>query len=129
MIANNLHVANTGHQPTFVTATRAERLDVTITNTQSLGMVTNWHVDQTESLSDHKYINFKILTTDNNVIRYRNKKKTNWEIFKNEMENTAEQLVPMVKTTTHQLDEAVENITNCIQKAYHKACPLKEQRE
>jgi len=78
---NELHVVNKGHEPTFITASRTEVLDVTMLTTNILKNIENWKVDQDESLSDHRYISFQFETDLSQPIQYRNRNKTNFDKY------------------------------------------------
>ena len=56
----DLHVCNEGATPTFERGTSASILDLTFVTNDTLNNITNWKVEEEETLSDHKYITFEL---------------------------------------------------------------------
>lgn len=63
----NLTILNTGNRPTFERRGQIAHIDLTITNDVMIGKTKNWMVlSDLETLSDHKYIVFEVITNDKN---------------------------------------------------------------
>ena len=58
MVSTNLNILNKGNEPTFLNVRRMQVIDLGTTLVGNL--VSDWHVSSEESLSDHRYICFKI---------------------------------------------------------------------
>lgn len=58
--ANDLVVMNEGNKPTFQRRDYSSILDLTLATTNMRAKITNWHVSDNESLSDHNYIVFDV---------------------------------------------------------------------
>jgi hypothetical protein len=58
----NLSILNKGNEPTFVLRNRNKFIDLTLGTDKIGDLVTNWHVSDEISLSDHRYIGFKWAT-------------------------------------------------------------------
>lgn len=86
---HNLVVSNVGNKPTFANKLRSEVLDLTIVTASSCGYVTDWKVSDVVSLSDHRYIFYKIALQSEVRLQagniYRNIKHTNWVNFETQM--------------------------------------------
>lgn len=80
--STNLEILNRGKEPTFVTKTRREVLDVTFATRQILDRIVNWRVSSEETLSDHREINFEIQVGKEKEIFFKNPRRTKWECFK-----------------------------------------------
>ena len=51
----NLHICNVGSKPTFRTRKREEVLDLTLINRNAENCISDWHVSDVPSFSDHMY--------------------------------------------------------------------------
>ena len=60
LMSNNLHSCNIGHSPTFITRSRQEMLDVTITNSSAHPLVRDWKVSVISTTSDHRIVEFNV---------------------------------------------------------------------
>lgn len=124
LATTDLEILNKGNTPTFVTSSRSEVLDVTFATRSMLERVRNWHVSNDETLSDHKEINFNILTCAQNSQLFRNPRNTDWTQFSsilNELLNDTNWT--MNPSTQEDLDESVEKLTNSIHSAFVQSCP------
>lgn len=122
----DLHPINKGHRPTFVVANRKEVLDITLVSSQLLNKIVSWKVDDEESSSDHRYIKTVINLGTTAPIKYRNKRKTNWELYTEILKET---LLMEVRdtpiTTIDDMEESMTSIYKCINIAFNTACPEK----
>jgi hypothetical protein len=53
LVSTNLNILNKGNKPTFVISNRKEVTDLTLGTDKIGDLVTNWHVSDEISLSDH----------------------------------------------------------------------------
>lgn len=125
MSSLGLSWANKGSTPTFLN-TRGHNsvIDLTITNTTGGDLISNWHVSDLYSNSDHRYIMFDITTGRKKEPRQiRLVKNTDWakfdEILKNDpnLQNTD-------LASTDEIDHKVNYINTALQKAFEEACPI-----
>jgi hypothetical protein len=77
LVSSNLNILNHGNEPTFVVS-RKEVIDLTLGTNKIANVVSNWHVSNETSLSDHRYICFQIGNISTNQVTYRNPRRTNW---------------------------------------------------
>ena len=54
VVRTDLNIVNQGNDPTFVISKRKEVRDLTLTTDKKQNLVTNWHVSDEPSLSDHR---------------------------------------------------------------------------
>ena len=127
IITFDLFVMNVGNKATFQNVKRKEVLDVTFVNKWALDLVKNWHVSDTESNSDHKYVRFAVAIQKPGSIYRRCLNKTDWSIYREEltalMQNTEIQ-----PNSVEELEKLNESITKAMVKAFDKACPLRRVR-
>ncbi|OXA41948.1 Retrovirus-related Pol polyprotein from type-1 retrotransposable element R1 [Folsomia candida] len=69
----NLQVLNKGHEPTFVTKSRSEVLDLTLISADLAYTCTDWWVDREDSSSDHRYIRARFKVGPPPPVSFRNK--------------------------------------------------------
>ena len=118
--------ANKGSTPTFLNSRGHNSvIDLTITNHTGEDMISNWHVSDLFSNSDHRYIMFDITLgpkQEPQIIRLI--KNTDWDKFNDILTRS-----PIINNQDHDLtstsgiDETVENINSAIQQAFEEACP------
>jgi hypothetical protein len=58
LVSSNLNILNHGKEPTFEVCNRKEVIDLTLLRTNIGNLVSNWHVSDEPSLSDHIYGTF-----------------------------------------------------------------------
>jgi len=128
MVEHELHCFNRGQKPSFVTSNRRERLDISVVSTDILSEVKFWKVLDTESMSDHRYVQFGLDLGRPDPIFYRNRRKTNWGDYALEVTSKLAE-VPVVRISSYaELEERVTAISAILRNAYETACPLKKVR-
>jgi hypothetical protein len=60
LVSLNLNILNQGNKLTFVICNRKEVTDLTLGTNKTRNLVSNWHVYDEPSLSDHRYMCFQI---------------------------------------------------------------------
>jgi hypothetical protein len=83
---------NHGNEPTFAVRNRKDVIDLTLGTNEIANLVSNWHVSDETSLSDHRYICFQIGDISINQVTYRNPRRTNWESYKDDLKVNLETL-------------------------------------
>jgi hypothetical protein len=78
MVSTKLNILNKGNEPVFLNVKRRQVIDLTLGTTLVGNLVSDWHVFSEESLSDHRYICFKIESQVFETVIYRNPMKTVW---------------------------------------------------
>jgi hypothetical protein len=53
LVSSNLNILNHGNEPTFVVSNRKEVIDLTLRPNKIANLVSNWHVSDETSPSDH----------------------------------------------------------------------------
>ena len=122
--STNLEILNVGNNPTFVRSDREEVIDITLCSRVISQEMSNWHVPNEESLSDHRFIYFEHLGEFLNSLTFRNPRSTNWDLYQENLATRFQGYLPDI-TTPYELDEAVEITTELIVNSYEEACPLR----
>ncbi|KAL5249855.1 hypothetical protein ACHWQZ_G015799 [Mnemiopsis leidyi] len=118
-----LNWANKGSTPTFLN-TRGHNsiIDLTITNPTGDELISNWHVSDLFSNSDHRYIMFDITTGHKKEPKQiRLVRNTDWVKF-NEILKNDPNLNNTTITNTNDIDQKVEYINQALNKAFEEAC-------
>jgi len=82
LVRSNLNAVNQGNDPTFVISKRKEVRDLTLRTDKIWDLVTNWHVSDEPSLSDHRYRVSQVGDLEVTRSTYHNPKRTNWESYR-----------------------------------------------
>lgn len=122
ILTNNLDILNVGNEPTFVTQIRKEVIDITLSTTYISNQVSNWHVSDEESCSDHRHINFTVGGITPIERTYRNPRRTDWEAYKADLEYSLNRINIRIRNTT-ELELMAEQIEDAITIAYKDNCP------
>jgi ribonuclease HI len=126
--SNDLIVLNEGAEPTYVNSVRSEIIDLTLC-TQFIGTkVTNWHVSDKITLSDHRLIYFNIDTILRFEVYYRNPKKTNWQSYCVYLNENLECLNNRsILSNANDLDLYASNFNAALINAYEKSNALRKR--
>jgi hypothetical protein len=127
LVSSNLNILNHGNGPNFVVCNRKEVIDLTIGTTNIANLVSNWHVSDEPSLSDHRYIRFQIGNIAVQQVPFRNPRRTNWELYKNDLKGNLE-IIPRRICTIKDTDRSVEQLQRAIVSSFYRNCPAKTTR-
>lgn len=122
---NNIDLCNKGDHPTFITKTRQEVLDLTMSSPFITIHIKKWHVSDEESLSDHRHIEFEYDPGELMTLSYRIPRKTNWEKYKRNLLFNNLTLSQNIETK-NTLGKAAQNVTEAIMLAFNASCPIKK---
>jgi hypothetical protein len=98
LVSSNLNILNRGNEPNFVVRNRKEVIDLTLGTNTIEDIVTNWHVSDKPSLSDHRYICFQIGSIAKSHVTFRNPRKTDWESYKDNLKGNLEIILRKIRT-------------------------------
>ena len=120
--------ANKGSTSTFLNSRGGNSIiDLTITNDSGAELISNWHVSQKYSNSDHRYIMFDIASTSKRAPKQiRFIKNTDWKKFQDCLDSS-QNLKSLDKTdfsTTQELDKAAKDLNQALTEAFEYACPI-----
>jgi hypothetical protein len=110
-----------------VVSNRKDVIDITLGTNEIANLVSNWHVSDETSLSDHRYICFQIGNISINQVTYRNPRRTNWESYKDDLKGNLETL-PRNMRTIKDIDRSVDQLQWAIMSSYYRNCPAKTTR-
>jgi hypothetical protein len=81
-VSTKLNILNKVNEPTFVIHNRKQVIDLTVGTDKKGDLVSNWHVSDGTSLSDHRYILCQVGDLEATKVTYCNPKRTNWESYR-----------------------------------------------
>jgi hypothetical protein len=90
-------------------------------------LVSNWHVSDEPSLSNHRKICFEICNITTNYITFRNPKRTKWESCKDDLKVILEIISRKIHTIKY-IDLSVDKLQQAIILSYYQNCPAKTTR-
>lgn len=125
LCSSNIDICNKGNEPTFSNAIRQEVLDLTLCNAAIYDKISNWHVSEETSLSDHKHIMFEWSGGDYPRIAFRNPRKTNWEQYAqclNSNSFTKDENIDSIQ----KLESFSQEVKGKIIHSFHTNCPMKQ---
>jgi hypothetical protein len=120
----NLNILNKGNKPNFVDSNRQEVIDFTLGTDKVGDLVSDWHVFDETSLSDHRYILFQVSYIEISRITYRNPKRTNWESYQEDLKVNLG-AVPRVVHSVRDVELAADLVQHAILSSYHQNCPAR----
>jgi hypothetical protein len=127
LVSSNLNILNSGNEPTFVVGNRKEVTDQTLGTNKFGDLVSNWHVSDEKSLSDHRYICFQIGNVTANYVTFRNPKRSKWESYKDDLKGNLEIISRKIRTIKD-IDLSVDQLQRAIILSYYKNCPAETTR-
>lgn len=128
LMTTDLEVLNVGTTPTFVTRTRSEVLDITLVSSSIRDLIKNWRVSTEPSLSDHRIIELNIENVKYNRPIRRVPRKTNWEVYKTNLQNNLHCLSSGGNRHHMDLEQDTEKVTKAIMEAFESSCPVTTER-
>lgn len=123
----SLVVLNNGNEPTFITKTRKEVIDLTLSTTKLANSITDWLVSKEVSMSDHRLIEFSIncqIILETTV--KRNPRKANWVKYSDILDNLS--LTSHTPLTIEDLEFSASELSDAIVTAFNSSCPISKPR-
>jgi hypothetical protein len=127
LVNSNLNILNRGNEPTFVVRNRKEVIDLTLGTNKIGDLVSNWHVSDEPSLSDHRYICFQIGNLTTNYVTFRNHKRTKCESYKDDLKGNLE-IISRKIHTIKDIDRSADQLQRAIILSYYQNCPTNTTR-
>ena len=124
VIGSHLEIINRGNEPTFITATRREVLDLTVASVKTRSIIHGWKVENEPSMSDHRTITFHLECLNPRMEPRRKPTDTDWESFKKDLCDNIDHLKGEYGTE-FQIDWTVQQVQTAVIRAYENNCPLK----
>ncbi|XP_045453518.1 uncharacterized protein LOC123662762 [Melitaea cinxia] len=129
LLATKLNVINRGSEPTFVTSRSQTIIDLTLATEHVSEYISDWHVSDDVSCSDHRWIKYNLEVTLTSPTPRRNPRKMDrgrYELL------TAEKLkgveLPDNHEGTEDIDNHINQITDCLITSFEQTCPLSSSR-
>lgn len=123
----NIIILNRGNEATFENAVRGEVLDLTFCSVSMSSVISNWHVSQETSMSDHKHIRFDMEVPTETHQTYRNPKKTNWQNFRACLDQEINCSTRPINSV-YELEIEANSLQNNLITAFETSCPEKVKK-
>jgi hypothetical protein len=124
LVSTNLGTLNKGNGHTFVISNRKEVTDLTLGTDKIGDLVTNYHIFDEISLSDHRNTVFQVGDLEVTRLTYCNPKRTNWESYREDLKVNLG-VVPRVIHLVRDVELAVDMLQHAILLSYHQNCPAR----
>jgi ribonuclease HI len=121
--STRLEILNINNEPTFINKLRQEVIDMTLVTRGITHLVSNWHVSSEASMSDHRWICFRLCTTLRKPQPYRNPRKTNIVKFLDNVSMAANHWPQCHIQNTEELFNRSDALTSALTNSFEKACP------
>ena len=125
--AEELQILNKGNRPTFINRVREEVIDITLCSQEIVTAISNWHVSQEASMSDHQTIELQLNADATPLIPFRNPRKTNWNLYEEKLVHRMGNWEKSINDS-RDVEEAVNDLTNSVISSYNESCTLKVPR-
>lgn len=123
----NLSLLNRGSTSTFSSGLRESVIDLTLSTPLIARVISNWRVDERDSLSDHRVIYFEINSYSATAISQPVKKKTDWIKYKTLVGKDL-QLLDMKLDTIYDFDHTAKKFSTILREAFEKCCTHKTNK-
>lgn len=123
----NLEILNRGTEPTFVTSRYQTVIDITLASMRISNYIKSWHVSNELTMSDHRWLCFKLEAKKVEYKQYRNPRKTNKIDFHEYLAanlGTQTHLNAPYNYTTEDIDRNANHLQTILTSAYESSCPL-----
>lgn len=124
IVESDLIILNRGNRPTFINKVREEVIDLTLCSSGLVDEISDWHVSQEFSFSDHQTICFSIFADKVKPIPFRNPRKTNWELYKRKLSWRLGEWNSCIRNV-EDIEREVDNLTDSLIFSYEESCPLR----
>ena len=124
IVGLDLHIANKNCPYTFNNGRWKNVIDITLANNNTINKITNWSTIERTCRSDHLPITFKVGGVDASRVRsFQNIRKTNWSLYREQLEKTLKNAPLPNITNIDELEETTSQLTNTIIEAYLRNTP------
>lgn len=123
IISKNLEILNQGNEPTFMTKTRKEVLDITLASPRIKPQITRWQVSKEPSLSDHRHVYLEISEIARRMEVCRDPRRTCWEKYRESLSVKSQNIIKELKNSTD-IELAASQLQEAIVTSFHENCPL-----
>jgi hypothetical protein len=126
--STGLEILNRGNNPTFCNSRRLEVIDITRRICEPLERIKDLEVSSETSLSDHRHITFKLLSSVPAGF-FRDSRSTNWNFLRDDLKSRLEQEPGIDLKDAAGLGLAISFVQGALITAYEVNCPLKVGRK
>ncbi|CAH3872825.1 unnamed protein product [Pieris brassicae] len=129
ILSNNLILANSGSEPTFVNARAQTIIDLTMVSAGMSDHIHDWHVSNELSCSDHRWIRFAIKGDLPKPQPRRIPRRTDSVKFSRLFSSEVAKLTIPTTIDVQDIDTHVKKLTSLLVTSYEQSCPLTIPRQ
>ncbi|CAF4935806.1 unnamed protein product [Pieris macdunnoughi] len=124
ILSNNLILANSGSEPTFINARSQTIIDLTLITVGLSDQIHDWHVSSELSCSDHRWIRFAIKGDLPKPQPRRIPRRTDSAKFHKLVSSEIVKLTLPTIIDAQDIDKHANNLTSLLLTSYEQSCPL-----
>ncbi|CAB3243886.1 unnamed protein product [Arctia plantaginis] len=129
LLSTNLNIINVGSEPTFVTSRAQTIIDLTLASEHASQHISNWHVSNEASCSDHRWIKFNFEMKLKLPDPRRNPRTMDRKRYEHLTAENLRSINPTYATgTVKDIDSHVVNLTQTLIDCFEQTCPLSTPR-
>jgi len=122
LAATELEILNKGCEYTFCSNNKRSIIDVTMASRTLLQYMYDWHVDNQDTMSDHRQICFALRRDRPNSKRIRNRRSTNCTVYEQEVEGKVGMWFGTINNPTD-IETELTKVSSASIRSFEKACP------
>ena len=122
LATTELEIVNRGCEYTFCSGNKRSIIDITVTTRSLLPFLHDWHVENQDTMSDHRQISFYIWHDKPVSKRIRNRRNTNWTIYETELEGKVGMWFGRIDNPKD-IETELTKVSSAIIQSFEKACP------
>jgi len=122
LATTDLEVVNVGCTPTYSAGNVSSIIDVTLVRRALCQDIRHWKVSDADTMSDHRQIEFSLMSDRLAPTRRRNIMRTDWDTYETELCSSVGVWIGRVRTPDD-LEYELTKLNSAILDAYYKACP------
>jgi CRISPR/Cas system CSM-associated protein Csm2 small subunit len=122
-----LMILNRDKIPTFVQDDKKSIIDLTFSSFKLAAYIMRWKVDESLSHSDHRYIEFDILTSNFSCETKKDPHRTNWIKFSKISEHALSS-IPTEISSVEELENVTDSLTKSLLNCYQRCTKISKSK-
>ena len=122
LATTDLEVVNVGCTPTYCVGNVNSIIDITLVSKALYRDIRHWKVSDVDTMSDHRQIEFSLMSDRSASTHHRNIRRTDWGTYGTELSSSTGLWMGRVRTPDD-IEYELTKLNSAIIIAFHKVCP------